>query len=295
MGNKSFSIIVPTYGRPKGLGNCLKALSRLNYPPDNFEVIVVDDGSETHLSHVCEPFQNKVNIKLISQPNSGPAAARNKGAEHAKGRFLAFTDDDCIPLPNWLNLMEVHLNERPDCAVAGKMVNVFPENPYSMSSQILIDFLHDYYNKKSNGAKFLTTSSLGVSAKEFREIGGFDTSFPRAAAEDRDFCARWLHSGKKVVFDSNIRVQHGSMLSMNTYLKQHFNYGRGAFRFHEKCSLRGQWSFRVEPLVFYKGLFLYPIFTQNVKSKAYVLFLLFVSQVANTLGFWWEKINRNKN
>ena len=123
-------------------------------------------------------------------------------------------------------------------------------------------------------------------------MGGFDTSFQRAAAEDRDFCARWLHSGKKVVFDSNIKVLHAHALSLNTYLKQHFNYGRGAFYFHEKCSLRGQWSLRIEPLTFYKRLFLNPILEKNVNSKPYVLILLFLSQAANILGFFWEKMFR---
>src|SRR5687767_5128657 len=104
-----FSIIIPTYARPKQLAVCLEAIARLNYPRDRFEVIVVDDGSESPPEHVVKSFSERLSLTLLAQPNSGPASARNTGAWEAKGEFLAFVDDDCAPDAGWLRGLEAHL------------------------------------------------------------------------------------------------------------------------------------------------------------------------------------------
>ncbi len=101
----TFSIIVPAHNRPDKLAKCLNALTSLSYPSDCFEVIVVDDGSTLPLEPVVAPFAVSSNIILLRQPNAGPATARNFGATKAKGTFLAFTDDDCAPSPDWLNVL----------------------------------------------------------------------------------------------------------------------------------------------------------------------------------------------
>ena len=75
-----FSIIVPTYQRPKRPAACLRALIRLNYPPKKYEVIIVDDGSEEPPEAIVAAIQNCLDITLLTQSNSGPAAARNAGA-----------------------------------------------------------------------------------------------------------------------------------------------------------------------------------------------------------------------
>lgn len=100
--NPLFSIIIPTYGRPEQLARCLDAITRLEYPRSAFEVIVVDDGSEMSPEDTVRHFELSIEVKLFIQEHAGPAAARNKGAREAKGQFLAFTDDDCKPSPEWL-------------------------------------------------------------------------------------------------------------------------------------------------------------------------------------------------
>jgi glycosyltransferase involved in cell wall biosynthesis len=93
-----FTIVIPTYGRPKQLKECLDSMSELSYPADGFEVIVVDDGSKTSLDEIVGAFRKKINVKLIRQDHAGPATARNRGGNESAGRYLAFTDDDCKPV-----------------------------------------------------------------------------------------------------------------------------------------------------------------------------------------------------
>src|SRR5438552_18931735 len=97
-----FSIIVPTYKRPAQLAACLQAIARLDYPRDGFEVIVVNDGSQAPPQALIASFKDRLDMTLLKQAHAGPGAARNTVAAKARGKSIAFTDDDCLPGPDWL-------------------------------------------------------------------------------------------------------------------------------------------------------------------------------------------------
>ncbi len=292
----NFSIIVPTYGRPGQLATCLQFLACLDYPLDRFEVIVVDDGSQRPPESVVLAFRDQFNVTLLTQPHAGPAAARNTGAARAKGKFLAFTDDDCAPAPNWLQTLAARFTQVPDGAIGGRTFNALPANPYSAASQLLIDYLYAYYNADPDRASFLTSNNMALPAGHFRAIGGFDSTFPRAAAEDRELCDRWLHHGYHLIYAPEARVYHAHALTFGTFWRQHFNYGRGAFYFHEIRARRGQDRIKLEPFSFYADLLRYPSTQAQQNRQALLLAALLVTaQVANTAGFFWEQRRMKKS
>jgi len=287
-----FSIIVPTYNRPEKLADCLESLSHLDYPHDRFEVIVVDDGSSTPLQRMVEGFVSQLDVTLLTQTNAGPAAARNHGAKRARGEFLAFTDDDCAPSPDWLKALAVRLGETPDYVIGGRILNGLPNNLYSTASHFLIEYLYSYYNVKSGQAHFLTSNNLALSADRFRRIDGFNTFFSRAAGEDREFCDRWLKNGYRMAFAPDALVYHAHKLTFSSFCRQHFNYGRSAFSFHRGRSCSGLNNLRIEPLSFYLDLLRYPV-SQDRPSRALLLLpLMILSQIANVAGFFWEMVRQ---
>ncbi|MGH7791073.1 MAG: glycosyltransferase [Thermodesulfobacteriota bacterium] len=287
-----FSIIIPTYGRPNQLEVCLNSLSRLAYPIQRFEVIVVDDGSRTPPEAVVANFRDRVNITLLTQPNSGPASARNTGAAHAKGEFLAFTDDDCTSDSAWLKALADRFKSTPDHLIGGQTINALSENIFSTASQQLVSYLYDYYNLSYKRTRLFISNNLAVPAEQFRTIGGFDTSFPLAAGEDREFSDRWLHHGYRTIYAPEALVYHAHPLSLLSFCRQHFNYGRGALRFHELRAQRSQARVRPEPPTFYLNLLRYP-FSQTQGWRALLAStLLTVSQAANAAGFLWESMNQ---
>ncbi|MEA5581053.1 glycosyltransferase [Nodularia harveyana UHCC-0300] len=286
-----FSIIIPTYNRPQLLTNCLQSLANLDYPDNRFEVIVVDDGSKISLDTVVKPFQNQLNLTLISQTNTGPATARNTGANLAKGQYLGFTDDDCTLDPNWLSALENTFSNRPNALLGGKTINALPDNPYSTASQLLIDYIYDYYNLNSSQAEFFASNNFAVSRELFNQVGQFDLNFPLAAAEDREFCDRWLFSGYSLYYVPQAIIYHSHDLNLPKFWRQHFNYGCGAFHFHQIRSRRNQTSMKVAPLHFYLRLLAYPLMTKyQILSKVLISGLLFISQIANILGFFRTKL-----
>lgn len=286
------SIVIPTYNRPERLKHCLQSMTQLDYPHNRFEVIIVDDGSSMSLEPVVTPFRQHIQITLITQRNAGPASARNTGAATAKGKFIVFTDDDCQPTPNWLTHLETQFTQKPDALLGGKTLNALPENLYSTASQLLIDYLYEYYNSEPEQASFFASNNFAVSTENFHQVGRFDTTFPLAAGEDREFCDRWLYHHKQMIAVPDAQIYHAHHLTLRSFWRQHFNYGRGAFHFHQLRAQRGVEKIKVEPFSFYFKLLRYP-FSQSHSSQARILLsgLFFISQLANTLGFFWARVN----
>lgn len=288
-----FSVIVPTYNRPQRLGACLHALARLAYPRERYEVIVVDDGSETPPRTVAAAYQDQLAVRFIENPHQGPAATRNTGAEHAAGRFLAFTDDDCAPATDWLETLAGRFAPDPDRAIGGRVLNALPQNPYAAASQLLVGYLYTYYNADPERARFLTSNNLALPAERFREVGGFDATIPWPAAEDREFCDRWLHCGLRITYAPEVLIYHAHDLSLREFCGQHLRYGQGAFHYWRARARRGGGGLTVEPLRFYLDLVRHPLRDGKERAVRSTLLLL-LAQVANAAGFLVERARAQK-
>ncbi len=295
--NPYFSVIIPTYERPAQLAKCLESITHLDFPKNKFEVLVVDDGSKIPPEELVNSYIDRLNIRLLTQVNAGPAGARNTGAEKAKGKFLAFTDDDCEPELNWLKAFEKEFKRDSEIFIGGHTINALPENPYSTASQELINYLYSYYNSDTNNATFFASNNIAVRADLFRKLGGFDVTTLRATAEDREICDRWIYNGYTMTYTPQAIVFHSHDLSLAQFWRQHFNYGRGAYYFRKVRAMRGQEKVKLEPSSFYTELILYPLKKKENQHKIYTSGLLVLSQIANALGFYWENVIRyfNKN
>lgn len=278
---------MPTRDRPERLRTCLTALRELDYPQQLLEVVVVDDSGDGSISRVVAPFQQDLTVNLVVQPPAGPAAARNRGVTHASGECVAFTDDDCEPASDWLRRLADGLAASPSAAVGGHTLNALTENVQSTASQLLIDYIYSYYNANPAGAKFFTSNNFALRANDFREVGGFDTRFPLAAAEDRDFCDRWLASGRSLRYVPDAIVRHSHSLTLRSFARQHFNYGRGALQFHTSRAARNRAPVKREPLTFYLNLLKAPWKQPNRSVRLSAL--LFLSQFANAAGYYYAK------
>jgi GT2 family glycosyltransferase len=286
-----FSVIIPTYNRPRELRCCLRALSSLDYPRDRVEIIVVDDGDNVPVGPVVALSKDRLNIILVRQRHAGPAAARNTGAMRAEGEVLAFTDDDCAPAPDWLQRLAARLVDASDQAIGGKIINALRGNRYSVASQIVVDYLYRWYNTDHEQARFFSSNNVAMPAEAFHAIGGFDIGFTRAAGEDREFCDRLLYHGYRLVYAPEVLVYHLHLLTLGTFLRQHFRYGRGSFRFHQAERTRHNLKrVRLQPLSFYHHLVKAPFFEEAGQQAVMLSGLMLMSQVSTAAGYLWEQI-----
>jgi glycosyltransferase involved in cell wall biosynthesis len=283
--NYLFSVIIPTYARPAALDRCLSALSRVQFPRDRFEVIVVDDGSPIDLAPVIAPYRAMMKVRLIRQSNAGPSAARNHGAERARGRFLAFTDDDCAVSPQWLSALAEALLKREDQLVGGRTVNALGRNLCASASQLILDVVHDHFGRDGDSYRFFASNNMAMSAERYRLMEGFDVTF--RTSEDRDFCDRWRAAGWTLAYAPEARMDHAHQMGVRDFFRQHYAYGRGAWRFHRVRSRRGSGRFEIQ------GSFYWHCFRQAAGEGGHaagLMAMLSIWQLANALGFFRQAV-----
>ena len=286
-----FSIVITTFRRPRQIVECLHSLEFLDYPRSRYEVIVVDDGSPEPLDAIISSFRASLPLTLLRQPNGGPASGRNTGARHARGRYLAFTDDDCQPAPDWLKRLEACLLADPDIMVGGRTVNVLPSH-CSAASQIIHDLVYGFFNHDPEHARFFATNNMALPRLQFLAAGGLDESF-RFASEDRELCDRWHHLGFRLRYEPAATVCHRHDLNFPRFCRQHFAYGRGAARFHavrrerRSSSLLEQSIFHLRP----DWWLIAPVLRAGGIIDGLALFgLLLTWQSANAAGYCYERL-----
>jgi len=285
--NPTFSVIVPTYNRQSSVHACLQSLAQQNYPAAGFEVVVVDDGSSPPVRDTSRAEIRKMNLILLRSPqNEGPAAARNRGASCARGRYLAFTDDDCRPDANWLAGLESALAVAPASAAGGHMIDGGGDL-FSAASHSILEASYDHYNETGGTPRFFASLNLAVPTKEFREVGGFLPEF--RTSEDREFCARWLRHGHSLVFAPDAVVVHKSPDGLRPFLRRHYHYGKGAYRFRTLQAKYRKRRMELEPSVFYWQLIRHPLAKHAGMRGVGISFLVAVSQIASFLGFLAER------
>lgn len=276
----AFSVIVPTRGRPEQLRRCLASLLALEPVGDPAELIVVDDdpGGSAAAAVTADPER----ITYIRSPGRGPAAARNLGAAAAEGDVLAFTDDDCEPAPGWLRALAEALAASGADAAAGRTVNG-AAGACSEASQLVVSALQRTA-RHAGGPAFVASNNVCFRGGPFLELGGFDETFPLAAAEDRDLCERWIDDGHRFADAPSALVVHRHRLSLPAFWRQHFRYGRGAFDFHEIRRHRGEHALRLQPS-FYRALGQEVLETGSAAGRGRLAGLAAVSQLANATGY----------
>jgi GT2 family glycosyltransferase len=170
--------------------------------------------------------------------------------------------------------------------VGGRTMNQLQGNMYAAASQILVDYLYQYYAAAKGRASFYTSNNLAVPRAKFNELGGFDVTFHEAAGEDREFCWRWQEGGGAMSYSAAALISHAHEMGWRGFWKQHFNYGRAAFHFRRARARAGAQSLRMEPTTFYWNLLMHPFSSPGASRRLRLSMLLLVSQVANALGFF---------
>lgn len=282
------SVVIPTFARPRPLRNCLDALVRQTLPTTDFEVVVVDDGSPTPAEAVVAEFSPRLAVRVVRQHNAGPAAARNRGAREACAPLVAFTDDDCRPRPEWLERMLAGEREHPGSLVGGSTVNGLPDEVFAATSQLIVDLVYEHFNADPDKAYFFASNNILCRRDRLLEVGGFDTAFPQAGAEDRDFCDRWRSAGLRLVWRQDALIDHFHGQSWRGFVDLHLRYGRGAHLYQAKRRARGTGSMRDDlrfhrtlPRRVWRRLGRPPGYVQSARIAA----ALVLWQMVNAVGF----------
>ncbi len=166
----SISIIIPVYNSEKTIRQTITAALQQDFPGE-IEVIVVDDGSTDGTADIVRPFGEEGRMTYVRQNNSGPAAARNRGVQAAKGVFVFFTDADCIPRRDWISKMMPHFSSQT-AVVAGSYGIANPE--HLLSGCIHKEIIYRHQHLMPDFPKVFGSYNFGVRKEIFKEVGGFN-------------------------------------------------------------------------------------------------------------------------
>lgn len=190
------SVIAPAYNRPEGLKALLAALAEQSYPPYRFELLIGDDGSTPPLAEQVSVKDCPFSVRFLREANQGPATARNRGAREARGTILAFTDDDCVPSPAWLEAIADTLSDPAHTAVHG---------PTRSSVPPIEPFVHSVHIGREHG---VATANFAVRKDAFWRVGGFDETFAVPYFEDEDLSRRLQAAYGPHAWNEAMRVEH---------------------------------------------------------------------------------------
>lgn len=220
-----FSIIIPVYNRPQEIDELLESLVKQTFTQD-FEVLIIEDGSTNKSENVVEKYQEQLNVKYFFKENSGAGASRNFGMQKATGNYFIILDSDVIVPKQYLEFVYHQLTENytdafggPDAAhhsftALQKAIN------YSMTSFLTTGGIR---GKKKGVGKFqLRSFNLGVSKKAFEATQGFSAM---KTGEDIDLTFRLWEKGFQTQLISEAFVYHKRRSTIKQFFKQTYSFG----------------------------------------------------------------------
>jgi glycosyltransferase involved in cell wall biosynthesis len=214
------SVIIPVYNDAQHLSQCLAALKQSSYP--SYEVIVVDDGSTDGSAEAAQGNNGVLVLQLKSQ--SGPAAARNYGAEKANGDIFFFVDADILIQQETIARVVRDFSEYPDIAA---LFGSYDDDPVERNflSQYK-NLLHHFVHQISSAEAVTFWAGCGAVRKGvFRAAGGFNESkYRKPCIEDIELGYRLRKMGYRILLDKDLQVKHLKKWKLKSLLRADIFY-----------------------------------------------------------------------
>jgi glycosyltransferase involved in cell wall biosynthesis len=210
------SIVIPAYNAEKTIAACLDSLLAQAEPRDEYDIIVVDDGST---DATCEIAQAR-GVWVLTQANRGASAARNLGAQNARGEIVLFIDADCVADSRWIEAMTAPFTD-PAIVGVGGMKRTHQRGIVPTFIQMEFDYRYDQVSRHCY-IDFIDSGTAAYRRDIFLNCGGFDTHL--ADAEDVDLSYRLSERGDRMAFAADAVVFHQHPESLLVYLRRKFMY-----------------------------------------------------------------------
>lgn len=226
---RSISVVLPTYNRLPRLQQVIGGLERQSYPLDLLETIVVSDGSTDGTIEYLEGLSTPLHLRVLTQNNQGPAAARNLGVKNASGELVLFLDDDVVPTPHLVSEHVIaHELHGDRVVVLGPMLTPpdFVMQPWVRWEQFMLTKQYDAMqaDKWQPTARQFYTGNASLLLQHIAGAPPFDVRFRRA--EDVELAYRLADQGLRFVFRPGAIGYHYAERSFESWRQTPYAYGR---------------------------------------------------------------------
>jgi len=281
------SILVSTCNRSADLARFLECLEQLQTPPGRtWELVIVDNKSRDDSAAVIKAAQerNVYPIQHVFEGRQGKSYGLNSGLALARGRLVAFTDDDVVLPPEWLTVILDFFEQHPDAVCVGGRVTLY--NPADLPICIRLSNEPAAIEAASFSAVNIPIMgcNMAMRADLLRQVGAFDTDMGPGSrigvAEDLDYLYRVIQAGHRIHYAPEVHVLHNHGRRSPEHLdrlKRGYLMGRGAFyckHLLKRDSRVARWAYW--EFTNYVGLrTLRAPFDRSVRTELHELWLLF--------------------
>lgn len=220
----NYSIIVPVYNRPDEVDELLESLTHQVFR--NFEVVIVEDGSDKKCDEVCNRYKDLLPLRYYYKKNSGPGSSRNFGVDYANGDYVIILDSDVVVPPHYLSAIDEELS-REQCdffggadAAHASFTPVQKAISYSMTSFFTTGGIRG--GKKKLDKFYPRSYNMGVRRTAYQALGGFSRM---RFGEDIDFSYRLIENGYKSRLFPEAWVWHKRRTDLRKFFRQVYNSG----------------------------------------------------------------------
>jgi GT2 family glycosyltransferase len=259
------SIVIPIHNfwqRSWMVQDCLVAISQQTVSGASFEVLLVNNSplEEKQWEVIFESFKDKLNLKILHEPQLGSYAARNRGVRLAQGKILAFIDSDCIPSSDWLEKGIAVLSDAEKNTIIGGRIKKIGRatKPNCIERHEKLFTLNQRKNIHSGG--FIATANLMVFRDFFREVGPFNQNL--VASGDVEWSFRAQEKGAKLLYSNKVFVFHRVVSSFPDVIKRYRRKAGGhqALKKLNACALKGKnySGYQARRLLSFKGFLTKP-------------------------------------
>jgi glycosyltransferase involved in cell wall biosynthesis len=227
------SVVVPTVVRPQHLGRCIEAIVRGEVTPA--EIVVVDQGRSPETREVIDSYDSpQVPVHHVVSARRGLSAARNVGLRHVRSAWVAFTDDDCVPSPEWLREAVAALSRGDLDGVAGRVLPRGADDPGTFTLSLRVATVGAVYRERAYPWRVGTGGNMVLGVEALRRLGGYDERLgagtPGAAGEDLEIVHRLLRDGATLAFEPAVVVYHDRVdADRRLATRRSYGFGMGAF------------------------------------------------------------------
>jgi len=215
------SVVIPAFNEEDNIEACLRSLHQQTLPQEQFEIILVDNGSTDKTAALARNFETSLPLHILSLQRTGISEARNTGAATAKGEILVFLDADCMPKPNWL-----------EDGLALAQPNTIWGAHYLIpldSTWVGRTWFQYQATEREGPVSFLPAGSLFIAHRDFDNLNGFATHFE--TSEDVELCTRARENGMQVLAYLSLGVFHeGTPRSLGHFYRQNRWHGKHVLR-----------------------------------------------------------------
>ena len=219
-----YSIIIPVFDRPNEVEELLESL--VNQTFKNFDIVLVEDGSNVRCDNIVEMYKARLNIQYFYKENTGPGDSRNFGMSKATGDYMIFFDSDCIIPKKYFENLENALNKNdldcfggPDDA-SKDFSDIQKAINYAMTSAITTGGIRGKQQQVDNYQP--RSFNMGFKKEVYHKVGGYSDVHP---GEDPDLSYRIINAGFKVGLVEEAFVYHKRRIDFKKFSRQVYKFG----------------------------------------------------------------------